>query len=126
MTVSYGSESQDAYRDSSGNSVAAQTIQFGRVASGPEVGYTFRADDGSWSLEPFALARFNLDFATDKRVFFNGTYVSTRSNASGSAGGGFAFRAADGFSARLEATYDSIGVLGLDLWTAMMRLNWNF
>ncbi len=88
VSISYGSETQASYTDSSGTAVPGQTVQFGRAAAGPEVGYTFRADDGSWSLEPFALARANLDFATDTRVFLNGLYVTTRSNASGAAASG--------------------------------------
>ena len=73
-----------------------------------------------------ATGRFFLDFATSGQVFYNGLYVATRSNASGSLGGGFSFASKEGFSARFEGSYDSVGVWGLDMWTAMMRLNWNF
>ncbi len=126
VNLVYGSESQSAYIDTAGTSVPGQVVQYGRATAGPEVGYTFRPSDGTWSLEPFALARFNLDFATDERIYLNGLQVATRGTASGSAGGGFSFKTRDGFSARLQGSYDSIGVQGLDIWNAMLRLNWNF
>lgn len=126
VSLLYSSENQTAYTDSAGTYVAMQTVQFGRAMAGPEIGYTFTAPDKSWTLEPFFTGRFFLDFATSGQVFYNGLYVATRSNASGSLGGGFSFASKEGFSARFEGSYDSVGVWGLDMWTAMMRLNWNF
>ena len=126
VSLTYGSEAQSGYVDSAGNTVPGQVVQFGRAAAGPEVGYTFKSDDGLWTLEPFVLARVNLDYASDLRVFLNSLQVATRGTGSGSAGGGFAFQTRDGFSARLQGSYDSIGVGGLDIWNAMLRLNWNF
>lgn len=101
-------------------------MQYGRATGGPEVGYSIYAADGSWILEPFGFARFNLDYATNQQIFLNGLYVATRGNASGSLGGGFNLRAQQGFSAHLQGSYDSIGVAGLDVWNAMFRFNASF
>jgi hypothetical protein len=119
----YGNETQYGYTDSVGTVVPGQTISYGRVALGPEVGYTLRRDSVGASIEPFVTARGALDFATNTIGVFGGTPVIVRSGTlgSGSAGLGVNISFDAGFYARLQASYDSIGVAGLDLWTGSLR-----
>lgn len=126
LAITYASEAQNGYVDSSGTAVPGQVVQYGRATAGPEVGYSIYAADGSWILEPFGFARFNLDYATNQQIFLNGLYVATRGNASGSLGGGLNLQARQGLSGHLQGSYDSIGVSGLDVWNAMLRFNWSF
>jgi hypothetical protein len=119
----YGNETQYGYTDSVGTSVPAQTISYGRVAAGPEFGYTIRRDQVGATVEPFVSVRGALDFATNTIGVFGGTPAVVRSGTlgSGSLGLGFNLSFDSGFYARLLAGYDSIGVSGLDLWTGSLR-----
>jgi Autotransporter beta-domain len=126
VSFTYGSEAQTSYTDSAGTFVSGQTVQFGRASAGPEVGYTFRDPAGAWSVEPYLRGQFNLDFATDERVFLNGLVISTRSGGSGTVAGGVQWQTGARFNGKLEASYDSIGVTGLDLWSALFHFNWSF
>jgi hypothetical protein len=123
LSGAYGSEAQNAYTDSTGNAVQAQTVSYGRISVGPEVGYTFRRDDRNWSVEPFVLAKANLDFASSNAVTLNGLAVVLRPGTlgSGSLGLGVDTRFEKGFFLRLQGSYDSIGVTGLDIWTGLVR-----
>lgn len=53
LSGAYGSERQNAYTDTAGNSVAGQTISYGSLAAGPEVGYAFTDIKGVAAVEPF-------------------------------------------------------------------------
>jgi hypothetical protein len=123
VDIAYGSESQNGFTDSAGTLVPGQIVQYGRVRGGPEVGYRF--DFLDWSLEPFVLARGNLDFATNQTVLANGQQVAVRGGGSGGAGGGFVIQGR-GFNVRGDFVYDSIGVTGLDIWTGRLRAGWSF
>ena len=125
----WGSETQNAYTDSANTFVPAQTITFGRIGAGPEIGYTFKDDRRGWSFEPFGLAKVNLDFSsTPIYAFYGGTPVVARSGtqASGQVGGGIAMLLDEGFYLRLQASYDSIGVPGLDIWSGRIRAGKTF
>jgi hypothetical protein len=119
----YGNETQYGYTDSAGTVVPGQIISYGRVALGPEVGYTLKRENVGATIEPFVTARGALDFATNTIGVFGGTPVIVRSGTlgSGSAGLGVNVSFDAGFYARLQASYDSIGVAGLDLWTGSLR-----
>ncbi|HEY4166831.1 MAG TPA: autotransporter outer membrane beta-barrel domain-containing protein [Reyranella sp.] len=123
IDIAYGSESQNGFTDSAGTLVPGQIVQYGRVRGGPEVGYRFDFPD--WSLEPFLLARGNLDFATNETVLANGQQVAIRGGGSGGAGAGFVVQGR-GFNVRGDFVYDSIGVTGLDIWTGRLRAGWSF
>ena len=124
----YGSEAQNAYTDSSGTAVPGQTITFGRIAAGPEVGYTFKDDNRGWSFEPFALLKANLDFSSSPVYAIGATPIAVRSGTQGSGqlGGGVAMQLDDGFYLRVQASYDSIGVSGLDVWSGRLRAGRTF
>jgi hypothetical protein len=126
VSITYGSENQTGYTDSFGTAVPGQVIQFGRITAGPEVGYTFRDPDGEWQLEPYLRAQLNVDYATNEQVFLNGLLVNTRGVASGTMAGGVKYQGNGRFSARAEGSYESIGTLGLDAWSAMVHVNWAF
>ena len=49
LSGSYASESQNGYTNSLGNVVSGQTVTYGRVSAGPEVGYTFWGPERAWS-----------------------------------------------------------------------------
>jgi hypothetical protein len=119
----YGNETQYGYTDSSGTSVPGQTISYGRIAAGPEIGYTIRREQVGAIIEPFVSMRGALDFATNTIGVFGGTPVVVRSGTlgSGSLGLGFNLSFDGGFYARLQGSYDSIGLSGLDLWTGSLR-----
>jgi hypothetical protein len=123
LTGTYGSEAQAGYTDSLGNVVPGQTVSYGRLSAGPEVGYTFRAPDRSWSVKPYVLAKANLDFASSNSSLLQGQSVVLRPGTlgSGSAGLGVDSRFASGFYLRVEGSYDSIGVTGLDVLSGLIR-----
>ena len=129
ILAAWGSETQNAYTDSNNTFVPQQTITFGRVGAGPEIGYTFKDDRRGWSFEPFGLAKFNVDFSsTPVYTFYGLTPVVARSGtqASGQVGGGMAMLLDEGFYLRVQASYDSIGVPGLDVWSGRIRAGKTF
>jgi hypothetical protein len=122
LAGTYASEQQYGYTDSTGIVVSPMTVTYGRLSAGPEVGYTLWQRD-AWAIEPFVLARANLDFTSSNVTNLNGISVTLRPGTlgSGSAGGGFELRSLDGFRIRLEGSYESIGVVGLDIWSGLLR-----
>jgi hypothetical protein len=124
----YGSETQNAYTDSAGTAVPSQTITFGRIAAGPEIGYTFKDVSRGWTFEPFVLLKGNIDFSSAPVYAINGTPFVVRSGAqaSGQLGGGLAMQLDDGFYLRVQASYDSFFVSGLDAWTGRLRAGKTF
>ena len=123
LAGTYGSEAQEAYTDTGGNAVAAQTVSYGRISAGPEVGYAFRFDENGLTVEPFVLAKANLDMASSNAVLLNGQSVVLRPGTlgSGTLGGGIDLRFDSGYYLRVQASYDSIGVSGLDVWSGVIR-----
>ena len=123
LSASYASESQAGYTDSLGNVVSGQTVTYGRISAGPEVGYTFWGPERAWSVQPYVLAKANLDFASSNAVLLQGQSVVLRPGTlgSGSAGLGVDNRFSSGFYLRVQGSYDSIGVTGLDVLTGMIR-----
>ena len=124
----YGSETQNAYTDSAGTAVPAQSITFGRIAAGPEIGYTVKDLSRGWTFEPFVLLKGNIDFSSAPVYSIAGTPFVVRSGAqaSGQLGGGLAMQLDDGFYLRVQASYDSLFVSGLDAWTGRLRAGRTF
>jgi hypothetical protein len=123
LTGAWGFENQRAYTDSAGTAVGSQTVRYGRVAVGPDIGYTFSASDGSWTVEPFVIARAQLDFASSNATALGGQTVLLRSGVVGSGQAGLGINAsfASGFYLRAQVTYDSLFVDGLDLVSGSIR-----
>jgi Autotransporter beta-domain len=119
----YASEQQNGYSDSSGTVVSPMTVTYGRVSAGPEIGYTFQGPQDRWTVEPFVMATANIDFTSSNLTALNGQAVTLRpgTQGSGSAGLGFNLRFPDGFSLRAQGSYESIGVVGLDVWQGVLR-----
>jgi hypothetical protein len=128
LSGTYGSENQYGYTDSSGNVVPGQTISYGRLSAGPEVGYTVDSGQSGVRIEPFVTAKASVDFASNTVGLFNGTPLVVRSGplGSGSTGVGLALQFDNGFYARGQLSYDSIGVSGLDIWSALLRGGFTF
>lgn len=124
LSGAYGSERQNAYTDTAGNSVAGQTISYGSLAAGPEVGYAFTDIQGVAAVEPFVNVGAKVTFSSDAMGQINGsTPVIVRSGTvgMGTVGAGVAAKLDNGFSLRLEGSYESIGVRGLDVWSGQLR-----
>ncbi len=119
----YATENQNAYTDSVGTYVSGQQVYYGRIGAGPEIGYTFAGPTGEWSLEPFVLAKINLNIASDTLAVVNNAPMVVRPGTlgSGSLGGGINLTTQHGASLRFKGSYDSIGVSGLDVWSAVLR-----
>jgi hypothetical protein len=124
----WGSETQNAYTDSAGTAVGGQTITFGRIAAGPEIGYVYKDESRGWSFEPFVLVKGTIDFSSAPVYSIAGTPFIARSGAQagGQIGGGLAMQLDDGFYLRLQASYDSIFVPGLDAWSGRIRAGKTF
>lgn len=121
-------ENQYGYTDSAGTAVPGQTINYGRVSAGPEIGYTLKSQVSTASIEPFVTLRMNVDFASNTTGLLNGQPIVVGSGplASGSSGLGVVMHFDNGFYLRALGTYDSIGVSGLDVWTALLRGGYRF
>jgi len=128
LSGTYGSENQYGYTDSSGNVVPGQMISYGRLSAGPEIGYTIESGQSSVRIEPFVTAKGSVDFASNTVGLFNGTPLVVRSGplGSGSTGVGLALQFDNGFYARGQLSYDSIGVQGLDIWSTLLRGGFTF
>lgn len=127
LTVLYGEENQEGYTTSAGTSGAPQSLPFGRISFGPEVGYTFRQPD-AWALEPFVFARGNYDYVRPGVSVFNGATFSSSQHGpfSASLGGGLSLNTRQGFYVRLQASNESVGQNGLDVWLGQIRGGWKF
>lgn len=123
LSGTYGSENQNGYTDSIGNVVPGQTVTYGRISAGPEVGYTFADVRPGLSVEPFVTGRGNVDFSSSTVALFNGTPIVVRSSplGSGSLGAGVGLQFQNGFYLRALGSYESIGVSGLDIWSGVLR-----
>lgn len=124
----FGTESQNGYTDTLGNSIGGQSASFGRIVLSPEVGYGFSSVEHGWTLEPFVLARIGVDFASSTVAVTNGQSVIVRPGtlAFGGLGGGVAMKLQNGGYMRAQGSYDSIGVSGLSLWSAVLRAGITF
>jgi hypothetical protein len=123
LDAGFGAEDQNAYTALNGIVVNAQTVHYGRISAGPEIGYRFTLED--WAIEPFVLLRANIDLLPDTAIAFVSQQVPIRGQGSGTAGLGVIVYGR-GFNVRADVSYDSIGVRGLDVWTGRLRGGWSF
>lgn len=128
VTGQYGTEQQYGYTDTAGNSVPPQVVTYGRISAGPEIGYTIKDIAGFVTIEPYVIGKVNIDFASSPVVLFNGTPLVVRSGTfgSGTAGLGFAMTLDNGIYFKIQGTYESIGVSGLDIWSGLVRAGVKF
>ncbi len=129
LSGSYGNETQTGYTDSAGNVVPGQVVSYGRIEAGPEIGYTFYNVEPGVAVEPFVSLKGAIDFASATiSTSSAGVPIVVRpgTNGSGSLGAGVSIRSQKGFSLRVQGSYDSIGVNGLDIWSGVIRGVWSF
>lgn len=128
LSGTYGNETQNGYTDSAGTPVPSQVLTYGRIGAGPEVGYTFRPNGMSWSVEPFVMLKGNLDFASSNASVLNGQSVVLRPGTlgSGSTGLGANVTLDNGLFVRAQGSYDSIGVWGLNVWSGLIHAGMTF
>ena len=127
LTVLYGQENQEGYTTTTGTSVSPQSLPFGRISFGPEIGYAFRQPE-AWALEPFVFARGNYDYVQPNVAVFNGAIFTSSQHGpfSASLGGGLSLNTKQGFYLRLPASNESVGQGGLDVWLGQIRGGWKF
>ena len=115
----YGSETQNGYTTSRGSSVGGQTVTYGRITVGPEIGYTLKDTARDWSFEPFVLLKGSVDFSSSPSS--GALPLRSSTIGSGQFGIGTAMQLSHGFYLRIQGSYDSIGVSGLDVWSGLIR-----
>jgi hypothetical protein len=127
-SIVYGAENQRAYTTSQGVYIGPQSIEFGRITVGPEFGYAFSDATKSWTFEPFINVRGNFDYIPGQGAVFNGaTFVGgNRGQWSAAVAVGAALNTQKGAFLRLQASHESIGMNGLDIWLGSVRGGWNF
>jgi hypothetical protein len=107
ISLSYIQEIRDSYVDSSGASVAAQTVSIGRLRFGPEISRRFELQSGIF-VEPSIAIRGLWDFdGTD--VTIAGIDYAIE-GFRGIAEIGLIIQRPDGFNIRVLAKYDGIGL----------------
>lgn len=127
MTVLYGQENQEAYTTSASATAAPLSLPFGRISVGPEIGYSIVKPE-AWALEPYIVARGNFDYVRPSvSVISAGTFTSSQQGPfSATLGAGVQLNTKQGFNARLQATNESVGQPGLDVWLGQVRGGWKF
>ncbi|MGL4395247.1 MAG: DUF7507 domain-containing protein, partial [Hyphomicrobium sp.] len=103
----YIEETQSAYVDTLGLTVAEQSAKLGRLTFGPEVAYAIPLGDGG-SLEPHAALTGMWDFeASGQRVA--GEFLSRSDDLRMKVEGGVTYHGPEGASLRAALSYDGIG-----------------
>lgn len=118
--LAWGNEDQDAYNNSIGQTIGANSITIGRVTFGPEFGYKHMMLDGS-VIEPHIAIEGIWNFDGDDLVI-NGTTVDT-DEFRAKVEGGVIFATPDGYKLRAAASYDGLGADDFEAWSAKAWLN---
>jgi len=105
--LAYVSENQDAFTNSFGTRIAAQTVSLGRLQFGPEIGYRF-AHDGHTFIEPFAALKGEWDFDNPNVEIVDGVVVGP-GDLWGRIEGGLNVSTAGGTVIRGQASWDGVG-----------------
>lgn len=119
--VIYVDETQHAYIDSLGNTIASQSVHIGRMTFGPEFGYAIQRSDGV-IIEPHVSFTGMWDFDKDSTATIGGLTTST-DDFRVKVEGGLMVRATDGTSARATVSYDGIGGGDFDAWGGQLWLS---
>jgi len=118
--LAWGNEDQDAYINSIGQTIGANSITIGRVTFGPEFGYKHMMLDGS-VIEPHIAIEGIWNFDGDDLVI-GGTPVDT-DEFRAKVEGGVIFATPDGYKLRAAASYDGLGADDFEAWSAKAWLN---
>lgn len=121
ISVYYIQEDLDAYVDSSGTSVAAQTVSLGRLQFGPEIARRFEMPAG-YFIEPQLAIRGMWDFDANDDVTVSGLTYST-GDFRGLVEVALTIQRPSDFNLRISARYDGIGVAGYDAFGGQLWLN---
>ncbi len=118
--VLYLEEESDAYRESTGGTVAGNKTKLGRLTAGGKVGYAFD------SVMPFFKLVGEYDFdKNDPSLIAPGRFTHDE-DFGAQIGGGFDFYGSSVISGTVEGAYLSAGREDLNIWTVSARLRAKF
>lgn len=126
LSMFYAHEVQDAFVDSAGTRVAAQTVRLGRFSFGPEIGYTINLPGNRLVIEPFVSLRGEYDFTREGNVVLGNGAVATDSALGATVGFGIDFQWRKSVWLRLGGSYNAIGRGDLESWSGEARLQIRF
>lgn len=107
--IIYFEEEQEAYTDSNGIGISAQTVELGRLTFGPKVSTSYTTGDGTL-VAPYVGIKGIWDFETaDTLDLTTGLAASGNEDFRGRVDGGFAVGFTDGVRLTGEGFYDGIG-----------------
>lgn len=118
--VAWGNQDQDAYENSLGQTVRANSVTIGQVKFGPEFGYTKTLESGA-TLEPHVAIEGIWTFDGHEIEFESSQMDVDEFRAK--VEGGFIYATPDGYKFRAAGSYDGIGGGDFESWSAMGWLN---
>lgn len=119
--LSYISEHQDGFVDSSGAAISPQTVTLGRLNFGPEISRRYRLDSGIF-VEPTLAIRGLWDFNGSSATVGGITYDQAE-GFRGMAEIGVIVKRPDDFNIRAAFKYDGIGVSDYNAYGAQLWIN---
>jgi outer membrane autotransporter protein len=119
--LAYIKESADAFTNSAGNFVTAQTASLGRLQFGPEIGYRF-AHTADTFIEPFAAIKGVWDFNNPNVAIIDG-YVVGPGDFWGRLQGGLNVVTTTGWNIRGLASWDGLGADDYNGYTLQGTIN---
>jgi hypothetical protein len=105
----YSEERQDGYTDGSGVAISEQTVSFGRLSSGLEVGYRLEQEYIGLGLEPYLRFAGDWDFVRPDDVSTAAGATAHRSQYAANLAGGLNLFNDAGLTGDLEGSLDRIG-----------------
>ncbi|MEM6496330.1 MAG: autotransporter outer membrane beta-barrel domain-containing protein [Pseudomonadota bacterium] len=120
--VIYFEEKQKAYTDSNGYTIAAQTVELGRLTFGPKFSTSFRRPDGT-TIAPFVAINGIWDFKrTDQIDIDTGLAVTGSDKFRARTEAGLSIRLPQGVAITGEGFYDGIGADGYNAYGGSLKV----
>ncbi|MEM9359145.1 MAG: autotransporter outer membrane beta-barrel domain-containing protein [Pseudomonadota bacterium] len=124
--VIYFEEKQKAYTDSNGYTIAAQTVELGRLTFGPKFSTSFRRPDGT-TIAPFVAINGIWDFKrTDQVDIDTGLAVTGSDKFRARTEAGLSIRLPQGVAITGEGFYDGIGADGYNAYGGSLKVGMPF
>lgn len=120
VSLAYGHEEYDTYKNSLGQTVDGAGISIGRATFGTEVRYRIMTSDGTL-VEPHLGISGIWNFDSDDLVI-NGAVVETNKSRA-KLDGGIVVRRQEGMGLRAAVSYDGIGESDFEAWSGQLWLN---
>lgn len=117
--VQWSRERQGSYTETGNLNVVANTTSVGRTSAGSKIGYAL--DNGV----PYVKLMGEWDFLTPESILKSSGQMSDTSRYGGVVGLGYEHYVG-GFTGSAELNYNSLLRDDLDLWTAALRIRWDF